>query len=85
MPFYDEVSASKMYDDGELKVFVALQYICALLFVIQFCTVIYNGYAFMLRKRRLDNLSIIGFYLLIVLLTILRFYYCIWFLYEREN
>jgi len=85
VPFYNEVASSERYSDAQLNVVVTLQYFCAFLFAIQFCTVIYNTYTFMLRKRRLDNLSIIGFYLLIVLLTSLRFYYCMWFLYERAN
>ena len=86
VPYYDKVQASEFYtgNDTQLNIIVGLQYTCASLYLARLSTVCYNGYAFMLRKRRLDNLSIIGFYLLIVLLTILRFYYCIWFQYERE-
>ena len=79
------MSDSDSFSTVELIILVTLQYVCASLFLFQLCMVTYNGYTFMLRKRRLDNLSIIGFYILIVLLTLLRFYYSIWFLYEKET
>ena len=63
-----------------------LQYLVATLFLFQLCMVLYNLYAFLLRRRRrLQNVSILGFYLLTIILTVLRFYYAIWFFYEREN
>ena len=68
--------------EAELNCLVFLMYAISTLFALQFVAALYNSWAFLLKQGKYRMRPLLIFYLLTVLLCIIRIYYTMWLLAE---
>ena len=66
--------------DAQLNCLVFFMYTISTLFILQFAAALYNSWAFLLKQGKYTMRPLLIFYLLTVLLCIIRVYYTMWLL-----
>ena len=64
---------------AELEILVSVIYLCAFLFLCQLLMALYIVWKFLIRDGKYKTWPLTLFYVLVIWLTILRIYYCIYY------
>ena len=68
-----------------MRILLAMIYLVALLFLSMFVAAVHNIYAYLIKQKKYKTWVLSIFYALVVLISVVRMTYAIFFFYERKN
>ena len=78
IPYYDRALKDGTATRHDLNILVGFTYFFCLLYVCQFMLAVYNIQAFIIGQRRYKTPPLLVFYIMVLLLTVTRFYFTLW-------
>lgn len=73
------MSSKDIMSDDRLQIIVSLIYLFSVLYLIELSMAVHNIWAYLIKQGKYKTIPLLLFYILAVLLCILRIYYTIWY------